>query len=198
MCWLWGRAHSAACLPDRCTDRCTAVGRWLCWTDSRDCHEPLTLPQGATVDKGTFTTLSAQGVPTASGTLQLAPAPAPAAAPSPAASPVPASPAQPAGGAAAVPPSASASKSNLPAILGGAIGGGVGGLLLIALAVVVLRRRRAGRQGGAAMQANFNPAYGATASIGGAAPRKGADLTEVVQQSGTPTSAKRRAAATPF
>lgn len=82
---------------------------------------------------------------------------------------------------------------------GGAVGGGVGAIVAVAVLVFLIKRRRsAGDSGSGGLRATWsNPTYGATATVAaGAGPQK-FELESVVEQTGTPSSARRRNA-TPF
>lgn len=103
-------------------------------------------------------------------------------------------------------------RCTLASLAGGALGGGLGALLIVALIVFFVKRRQ-GRRGSATgalptsghghagglrgAYAVSNPAYtgGASAYVSTAAVSKEAfALTEVVEATGTPRSARRRAA----
>ncbi|KAL4858871.1 Gamma-glutamyl hydrolase A [Chlorella vulgaris] len=88
------------------------------------------------------------------------------------------------------------SSSNMAAIVGGAVGGAVGALLLVALGWWCVRRRQAARdaQGTSTMHAMHMPAAGVTANISLASLslKDRFELTEVVEQTGSPSSARRR------
>ena len=110
--------------------------------------------------------------------------------------------------AEAAPASSPTKNRHLGAIIGGAVGGGVGALLVIAVLVYVIHRRQATAlpsTGAGGLRAAWNnPTYsgamttaGATATITGPASKEAFELAEVVEATGTPRSARRRAN-TPF
>lgn len=80
-------------------------------------------------------------------------------------------------------------------------------MALAGIAIYIARRRRAAGggaaapgQGGLRTLWTHNPLAGATAAIstGRGGSKAGAELAEVVEQTGTPSSARRRGAPTPF
>lgn len=138
----------------------------------------------------------------------LVPAPLPSPAPinsttnttsPPSASPVPIS------GAAAT-PVVTKKSSKVGAIVGGVLGGFFGALAIVGLAVLWLRRRRNAATGGSGgLRATWtNPAFagaGATATLntsGAAGAKQPVELAEVIEQTGTPSSARRRTVPSPF
>ena len=151
-----------------------------------------------------------QPTPVPIGSPAASPAPAPAASPSPVPTPASPVPASPASNPAAA--GESGGSSHVGAIVGGVVGGFFGAMALAGLAIFIVRRRQAAAavggaagvgagQGGLRTMWTTNPLGGATASIStgrGGASKGGADLTEITMQSGTPNSARRRNAPTPF
>ncbi|KAI7845951.1 hypothetical protein COHA_000497 [Chlorella ohadii] len=107
----------------------------------------------------------------------------------------------PVGSTTATTAAAPKKKSNLGAILGGAIGGGVGGLVVLgAAAYFLLRKKGSSNSAYSVGNPTYAPQSGTTATVTvpkGAPAKAGLELEEVVEQTGTPRSARRRNA-TPF
>ncbi|EFN55356.1 hypothetical protein CHLNCDRAFT_134385 [Chlorella variabilis] len=106
------------------------------------------------------------------------------------------------GGTGSSPDAASSSgsgSSNMVAIIGGAVGGAVGTLILVALVWWCMRRRKIAREAAVMMPSTMHavhiaPAAGVTAQVSLVGPglKERFELTEVVEQTGSPSSARRR------